>query len=114
MTLPPRSLPLVALLFAFCRSVCVTSAQAAVQVSIGQNFTGTTEDSNNPIFPPDCNGAIGPQHFVEFINGSFTVYNRTNGLSVKRITDVKFWADAGVNASGYPAVSDPRVAYDPI
>ncbi|MBI3851311.1 MAG: hypothetical protein HY298_13705 [Verrucomicrobia bacterium] len=83
-------------------------------VTIGQNFTGTTEDSNNPIFPPDCSGAIGPQYFVEFINGSFTVYNRTNGLSVKRITDVKFWSDAGINASGYPAVSDPRVIYDPI
>lgn len=50
---------------------------------------------------------------MEFINGSFTVYSKTNGQSLGRITDVKFWADAGLNVSGYPAVSDPRVIFDP-
>jgi hypothetical protein len=113
MTLPPRSLPLIALLIAFCRSVWVTSAQPAVPVSIGQNFTGSTFGVDSAALPADGNGVIGPQHFVEFINGSFAVYNKTNGQNVKRISDLKFWSNAGVVLSTSDAVTDPRIIYDP-
>src|SRR6185503_18913222 len=99
MTLPPRSLPLVALLFAFCRTVWVASAQPAVPVSIGQNFTGSTFGDDSAAIPADGNGVIGPQHFVEFINGTFAVYNKTNGQLVKRVSDLQFWSSAGVSLS---------------
>src|SRR2546426_867100 len=113
MMLPPRSLPLVAMLFAFCRSVCVTSAQPAVPVSIGQNFTGSTFGTDSAAIPADGNGVIGPAHFVEFINGSFAVYNKANGQNVKRISDLKFWSNAGVLLSTSDGVADPRIIYDP-
>lgn len=83
-------------------------------VSIGHNFQGNTYGVVSAALPPDCNGVIGPRYFVELINGAFTVYNKTNGNSVKRITDVKFWSNAGINISSSDGITDPRVIYDPI
>ena len=90
------------------------SAAAQVNIQIGQNFTGSTYGDNTQALPPDSNGSIGPHHFVEFINGEFAVYNKTNGLNIKRISDLKFWANAGLILSTDDAVSDPRVIFDPL
>ena len=83
-------------------------------ISIGHNFTSSTFGVNSQALPPDPNGVIGPRHYVEFINGSFTVYIKTNGNSVKRIADTKFWANAGVTLATSDAVTDPRIIYDPV
>ena len=88
-------------------------AAAAATVTIGRNFTGSTYEVNSQSLPPDSNGAIGPRHFVEFINGTVAVYNKTNGVSVQRKTNLKFWADAGLIISTDSEVTDPRVIYDP-
>jgi hypothetical protein len=88
-------------------------ASGGVTVQIGQNFTGTTYGVNSQALPPDPNGVIGPTRFMEFVNGSVAVYNRTNGTSVQRKTDIKFWSDAGLIISPDSGVSDPRVIYDP-
>ena len=95
-------------------SACAfASAAPAPSLTIGQNFTGSTLNYNNYNgYPPDSNGAIGPRHFVEFINGNFTLYNRTNGNSV-RVSDAKFWANAGVTLATSDTLSDPRIVYDP-
>jgi hypothetical protein len=89
------------------------STPAAVTVVIGRNFTGSSYEVNSQAAPPDSNGAIGPRHFMEFINGTVAVYNKTNGLSVQRKSNKKFWADAGLIISTDSEVSDPRVIYDP-
>src|SRR5215471_3729280 len=110
-----RNLPLAALFLSFYASVWLVSAQTASvpTITIGQNFTGSTLNYNNfNGIPPDPNGAIGPRHFVEFINGNFTLYNKTNGNSV-RISDTKFWANAGVTLASSDILSDPRIVYDP-
>src|SRR5882724_10884542 len=65
--------------------------EAAVFVSIGQNFTGNTFGDISQALPPDSNGAIGPSHFVEFINGVVSVYNKADGQSVLALSDVDFW-----------------------
>jgi hypothetical protein len=91
----------------------VLCAQPAVTMSLGQNFTASTYGVNTQALPADANGAIGPRHFVEFINGSFAVYNKTNGQKVKRITDRLFWSSAGVVLSSDAGITDPRVIYDP-
>ena len=97
----------VLLQFAWC-------APAQVTVQIGQNFTGSTYGVNSSALPPDPNGNIGPKYFVEFINGTVAVYNKTNGLSVQRKSNLKFWSDAGLIISPDSDVTDPRVIYDPI
>ncbi len=86
--------------------------KGAVTVAIGENFTGNTYGVVSQALPPDANGAIGPGRFMEFVNGVVSVYNRTNGASVQRKTDLKFWSDAGLNTSAI-GISDPRVIYDP-
>jgi hypothetical protein len=100
-------------------SILAASAPAQVIVQIGQNFTGS-DNSQTYLTPADGNGAVGPRHFVEFINGAFAVYNKTNGARVLRITDTKFWSNGGPGGNGdgltfapSDAVSDPRVIYDP-
>ena len=109
----------------FSKVVCLLLLASAslraqqVTVQIGQNFTGSTYDNgsgtgNTSGLPPDSNGSIGPNHFVEFINGEFAVYKKTNGLNIKRIADLTFWSHAGLFIGPNTAVTDPRVVYDPL
>lgn len=90
--------------------------QAQVSIQIGQNFTGTSYgdyNTNSGAIPPDCNGAVGPNHFVEFVNGMFTVYSKTTGAQKQLMTDLDFWAAAQVGISADYETTDPRVIYDP-
>ena len=86
--------------------------------SIGTNFTGTTLfDAFNlgtAGFPPDTDGSVGINHYVSFINGAFSVYNKTNGtLATSRITDTAFWANAGIDSNTLSqGLSDTRIIYD--
>lgn len=89
------------------------SGRSQLTVSIGQNFTGSTFGTHTQAIPADGDGAIGPKHFMEFINGTVCVYNKTNGVSVQRKSNLKFWSDAHVILSQDSGVSDPRVIYDP-
>ena len=90
----------------------VPLTHAAVQVRVGQNFNGS-DNTSTFVTPADSNGAIGPNHFVEFINGAFAVYNKTNGTNISRISDINFWSNAGVSIAPFDTVSDPRIIYDP-
>jgi hypothetical protein len=55
-------------------------------------------------------GAAGPNHFVSFVNGSFSVFGK-NGTLVSQVSDTSFWTTAlGSNPGG---LSDPRILYDP-
>ncbi len=57
---------------------------------VWQNSMGFTENSteliqsfdgqNSPYYPPDCNGAAGPSHYVQTINTTFAVYSKTGTL----------------------------------
>jgi hypothetical protein len=86
---------------------------------IGQNFTGVT--LNNTIAlgtgaaPPDTDGAVGPNHFVEFVNGAYAVYNKSNGSQVgATISDATFWANAGISSTLInQGLSDTHIVYDP-
>lgn len=102
----------------FCLFLSIAIGHTQVTVQIGQNFTGSTYYNGNNVgnssaIPPDSDGAVGPNNFVEFINGSFTVYNKTNVLNKVRFSDEQFWANAGVVLSPDSAISDPRIIYDP-
>ena len=89
------------------------AAKAAVTVTLGKNFLGSTYGVNSQSVPPDGNGAVGPSHFMEFINGTVAVYSKVTGLSVQRKSNAAFWADAGLIISSDAVTTDPRVIYDP-
>ena len=85
---------------------------AALVVQIGQNFTGSTYGIDSFDRPADGDGAIGPSHFVELINGRFSVYSKTSGARVQTLTDTGFWTGAGLTFPSGAFVSDPRVLFD--
>jgi hypothetical protein len=101
-------------LLAFFQASAVIPTFAASTVTIGQNFLGSSFFTNSAATPPDANGAIGPAHFVEFINGAFAAYDRTDPANVFRESDVDFWFNAGVSLASDQAVTDPRIIYDPL
>ena len=104
----------VASLLLFVSLCWAAPSFAAVSVTLGQNFQGSSLGVESTSTPSDCNGTIGPNHFVEFINGTFAVYNRTNGLRVFLSTDVSFWQNAGLPLDSNAFVSDPRLIFDPV
>lgn len=86
-----------------------------VLLSAGQNFAAVsygTYNTNSGALPPDNNGAVGTNYYVEFINGMFTVYRKSDGHQVELKTDTDFWAAAGVGIDQLWAVTDPRIIYD--
>src|SRR3954447_209997 len=106
----------VAARFAFvCAALIALAASTDAQsLSIGANFTTITRSQTAPLAgifePPDTMGAAGPNHFVAFNNGSFSVFNK-NGSLLSQVSDTSFWTSAlGSNPGG---LSDPRILYDP-
>ena len=52
-------------------------------------------------------------HFVELVNGRFSVYNKLTGAKVQSKTDINFWIAAGISfGTANKHVSDPRVLFD--
>jgi hypothetical protein len=95
-----------------CGVLTPSAGGARADFVIGQNFSGT--NSNQSVFfPPDSDGAIGPNNrFVEIVNGAYAVYNTTNGSLVgSRISQDTFWTNAGVSLGGASS-GDPHVMYD--
>lgn len=86
-------------------------SSADAQVTLGRNFQGTIL-ANVGLIPPDTMGAAGVDHFVQFVNGRFAVYNKSNGSTVGIATssDSTFWNNAGATWS--TALTDPRIVYD--
>lgn len=84
--------------------------------STGQNFEGIGEGlagySVN-LAPPDTNGDVGPNHYVQIVNVSFAVWNKSG---------TKLYGPALINTlwSGFGGIcethnnGDPTVVYDPI
>src|SRR3954468_7987546 len=106
----------VAARFAFvCAALIALAAPTDAQsLSIGANFTTITRSQTAPLAgifePPDTMGAAGPNHFVAFNNGSFSIFNK-NGSLVSQVSDTSFWTSAlGSDPGG---LSDPRILYDP-
>jgi PKD repeat protein len=40
------------------------------------NFNG----QDSPYYPPDCNGTVGPNHYMQTINMVYAIYNKSGGL----------------------------------
>src|SRR5438309_1680826 len=80
------------------------------------NFEGLSNQDNRNIFgfrvnPPDPNGAVGPNHYVEMINLVFGVYSKTGTLLLGPIDTGMLWANFAVPDCTDPS-GDPIVLYD--
>jgi hypothetical protein len=69
-------------------------------------------DNSNFAVPPDPNGDVGPNHYVQIVNLSFAVYSKTNGaLIYGPVSTNLLWSGFG----GYCEATnsgDPIVLYD--
>ncbi len=98
--------------FIFLALTATAFAGEARPLSIGINFTGSSYGIDSFFIPPDTDGAVGPRHIVELINGHYAVYLKKDGTRVQSTSMDQFLRNAGViPRSGFPA--DPRVLFDP-
>src|SRR5262249_45608042 len=83
------------------------------QAFVGQNFTGGV-GASIALQPPDTEGVGGIDHYVQFINGRFAIYNKGTGALISSQTSFQFWTGAGLTFGGADSRSDPRISYDPL
>jgi hypothetical protein len=77
------------------------SAAPAAGPTIGSSWSGVSQSG---ITPPDATGAVGPSSYIEIINLTIGIYQRTGTL----ITS------AGLSTlTGHSSLSDPMVLWDP-
>src|SRR5207237_81125 len=62
--------------------------------------------------PPDTMGAVGPNHFMEVINGAVAIYNKS-GTRLSLVTLTSFFT-VTISGTTYPRgyAFDPRLLYD--
>jgi MYXO-CTERM domain-containing protein len=89
-------------------TAALASTRALAQPTVGRNFTGSNINVTGAI-PPDSMGAVGPDHYIEFVNGRFAIFRKGTGALLLGQTDSAFWNSAGVSPA---ELSDPRVIYD--
>lgn len=101
------------------------SADGAIQTSAPQtpaipntvaNFEGVRNEDNFHLFgfrvnPPDPNGDVGPNHYVEMINLVFAAYSKTGTLLLGPVDTGTLWAGFPVEDCTDPS-GDPIVLYD--
>ncbi len=83
-----------------------------------QNFDGislndvVTGGSGGSGFPPDVNGDVGPNHYIESVNDSFAIFNKT-GTKLAAFTENSLWSGAGTGTQcDLHNQGDPVVLHD--
>jgi hypothetical protein len=101
-------------LLAGCITIAIGRLTSAA--TIGLNFTGTSR-SYSGVLVPDVMGAVGPNHIVETLNFSITVYEKSTGTLLARGRPDAFWNAALARGGGgnvaFQSSYAPRVVYDP-
>lgn len=97
------------------RNIILASAALALPTLapaqfVGRNFSGSTLFTDSGSIPPDTMGAAGPEHYVELLNGRYSVYRKRDGTRVQTSSLNSFWSSAGVAFTN--STFDPRVVYD--
>ena len=76
------------------------------------SFNAMNFNSNGAGWPPDTVGDVGPTHYVQAVNTSVGIYNKTTGAAFSTFTFNSLWPDGG---TGTPCDAsndgDPTVVY---
>ncbi|HEU0296123.1 MAG TPA: hypothetical protein VFR47_25535 [Anaerolineales bacterium] len=80
------------------------------------NFEGLSNQDNFDVFgfrvnPPDPNGEVGPNHYVEMVNLVFAVYDKQGNLLLGPVDTGTLWAGFAIPDCTDPS-GDPIVVYD--
>jgi hypothetical protein len=74
-----------------------------------QNFDGV--NNVNGVLPPDTNGDVGPNHYMQWVNLSFAIYSKTGQLLYGPAAGNTLWSGFG-GACQTSNDGDPIVQYD--
>src|SRR5437870_11357973 len=91
-----------------------TSAPTPRMPAPATSFEGISNVDQGDIgLPPDSDGAVGPNHFVQWINTAIAIYSRTGSRLVGPTPGNTLWQTAGfTNPYGTENDGDPVVLYD--
>ncbi|MFL6036876.1 MAG: hypothetical protein ACJ74I_17535 [Gaiellaceae bacterium] len=78
---------------------------------LGQGFSGPSGTFSVDSAPPDPNGAVGPNHFVEVVNESLAVFNKSGGPVYGPVATNTLWSGFGGGCQSNDD-GDATVAYD--
>ncbi|HYO64206.1 MAG TPA: proprotein convertase P-domain-containing protein [Pyrinomonadaceae bacterium] len=91
---------------------------AALAPSTTLSFDGIDSQSNVPIFgglvlPPDTNGDVGPNHYVQMVNSNYRIWDKAGNPLIPVRSLGSLWTAAGIGAPcGGTNDGDPVVLYD--
>ena len=98
--------------------ICQNSTPLAPMPSPIQNFAGlslstpVTGGTAGNGWPPDINGDVGPNHYIQGVNTAWGIYSKT-GTLLAAFTENSLWSTGGIgtpcNANNQ---GDPVVVYD--
>ena len=74
-----------------------------------QNFPGIT--NRNGYLPPDTNGDVGPNHYVQIVNSSFAVFDKSGAVLYGPVNNNTVWGGFGGECQ-LRNDGDPIVQYD--
>ena len=79
------------------------------------SFKGLQRIPNGAGWPPDTVGDVGPTHYIQAVNTSVGIFNKTTGAAISTFTFNSLFSGAG---TGTPCDTshqgDPTVIYDPM
>jgi len=91
--------------------VTQTTAPAAGMPPVGVSFEGMNiAQGCGGCLPPDTDGAVGPNHYVQMVNTELAVFNKTTGAMISGPTPIKALWSSGECATQDDG--DPIVIYD--
>ncbi len=77
-------------------------------------FAGMNQSSNGAGWPPDTNGDVGINHYVQTVNTSIGIYNKTTGALISATTFDAFFPSSVGNPCDSYNNGDPIVLFDQI
>ena len=86
--------------------------------AIGSGFPGADNNDNGALFgfliaPPDTDGHVGRNHYMQMINLVTTIFDKNGNVVSGPFGSDAFWAGAGGNCEAYNQ-GDPIVLYDEV
>lgn len=82
-----------------------------------QNFAGMSRNDTctggtcGVGIPPDPNGDVGPNHYIQAVNQAYAVYSKT-GTLIASVTENQLWSVAPASPCNGHSQGDPVVLYD--
>ncbi len=76
------------------------------------DFVGMNQSANGAGWPPDTNGDVGPTYFIQTVNTSIGIYNKSTGAKVSSTTFDAFFPSAVGAPCDNDNNGDPIVLYD--